>query len=382
MYEDPMRMNHVALIKKASYGLPDSAFLWYNNIKQSLIDYGFTVNNIDRAIFYKTINQIIIIHSDDILIACKLLDDVLDIKSYLKGIYDLSDKGQITDYLGVNYDYDICNKIIRLGQRSKIESLYKLYEQDCPNATKLAIPETTDMYKKSDPFQDINKYQSIIGALNYISTRSRPDISTYISILSKFLKNPTHHHIHLAYKILSFLNLTKKIIIKYEPYDIPGECDIYCYTDASDRYSVEDNGKSTSGIAMFINNNLINWSSTKQSAVSDEICQAELYALNLGLKQALSIRNLLNEIGMPVSTKPITLLCDNKSTINISKEGLKKNSKHYSKKLLYVLDFIERKECVVKYVPTKSNVADILTKIPNHNNLANFINNCNMKHVI
>lgn len=90
--------------------------------------------------------------------------------------------------------------------------------------------------------------------LNYISTRSRPDILTYVAILSKFLKNPSEYHLQIALKILSFLNETKALVIKYEPDKDYPDLQIYCYTDASNKYIVEDEGKCTSGVSILINN--------------------------------------------------------------------------------------------------------------------------------
>ena len=128
---------------------------------------------------------------------------------------------------------------------------------------------------------------------------------------------------------------------------------------------MDNREKRTSGVYITYNAVPIYWASKKQTAVTGEICEGELYALNYGLKSAIPLRNILCELEF-TEEKQIMVYCDKKSTSDISAEGLKKNSKHYSLQLLYINDFIERKEAVTKSISGRSNVADMLTKFQDY----------------
>lgn len=374
-YEDPDRRDYVAMIKKASYGLPDSAYLWYSEISKCLINYGLNVSKSDGCVFYLKDLIFVIVHSDDILVLSNNEESCNSLIKHLKSYYSITVKDEVNKYLGVQYKYFRDPGRLYLFQVNKIDNLFEKYKPLLPKATKLPVPQDANYYKESPLSKDTNTYQSIIGSLNYISTRTRPDISVYVSILSKFLKCPTDHHLQLAYRIISYLHQSRKRILKYSNriQDLPLK--LHTYADASNRFAIQDTGKCTSGITVMLNDDLIYWSSAKQSAVADEICYAELFALNQALKQTLSIRNLLLETSVINNKSVIHLYCDNSSAISIGEDGLKTGSSHYHNKLLFVRDFLNRGECVIKKVPTIDNLADILTKPPTHAVLNNFVDN-------
>ncbi|MBW0589761.1 hypothetical protein O181_129476 [Austropuccinia psidii MF-1] len=72
-------------------------------------------------------------------------------------------------------------------------------------------------------------YKSIIGTLNYISTNTRPDISSAISHVSQFLEQPSLNHWVANLQVLCYLYHTKKLTLNY--YNI-GRKNIITYSDA------------------------------------------------------------------------------------------------------------------------------------------------------
>jgi hypothetical protein len=59
----------------------------------------------------------------------------------------------------------------------------------------------------------------------------------------------------------------------------------------------------------------------------------------------------------------INILCDNQSTIKISKNPVYHlKTKHFEIHLNYVKDMVGKKKLVVKYTPTDKQPADMLTK--------------------
>ena len=61
--------------------------------------------------------------------------------------------------------------------------------------------------------------------------------------------------------------------------------------------------------------------------------------------------------------EPITLYCDNKSAINISKNTvMHTKTKHIAIKYHYVRELVQDKEVKMEYVHTKKQIANIFTK--------------------
>ena len=70
---------------------------------------------------------------------------------------------------------------------------------------------------------------------------------------------------------------------------------------------------------------------------------------------------LLSDLG--VSARPITVCQDNKSTIIMAVKGASfKRTKHLIGRHSYVKERIANGDIVLKYVPTKEMMADLLTK--------------------
>lgn len=62
-------------------------------------------------------------------------------------------------------------------------------------------------------------------------------------------------------------------------------------------------------------------------------------------------------------TELVTLYCDKKSAINISKNHvIHKKIKHIAIKYLYVRELVQDKEVKMEYINTKEKIVDILTK--------------------
>ena len=77
-------------LKKALYGLVESAKLWYEHLKDSLCNIGYRVSQHDQGLFFKA-NELdksfVCIHVDDILIATNSARLQTELLNYLKKTY-------------------------------------------------------------------------------------------------------------------------------------------------------------------------------------------------------------------------------------------------------------------------------------------------------
>ncbi|XP_059650664.1 uncharacterized mitochondrial protein AtMg00810-like [Cornus florida] len=92
---------------------------------------------------------------------------------------------------------------------------------------------------------DPKEFRSLVGGLIYI-THSRPDIMFPVSLLSRFMQNPSKNHFGATKRVIRYIHGTLKFGIRYHHVN---DFKLVSYTD-SDWASCVDDRKSTSGFAL------------------------------------------------------------------------------------------------------------------------------------
>eukprot|EP00253_Pinus_taeda_P003928 PITA_03928 len=136
---------------------------------------------------------------------------------------------------------------------------------------------------------------------------------------------------------------------------------LHAYKDADWAGSVDDR-KSTSGGAFFMGSRLVSWFSKKQSSISLSTAEAEYVAAASCCTQLLWMMQTLQDFQI-TCTPPISILCDNTSAISISKNPIMHSkTKHIPIKYHFLREQVLEQKVKLEYVPSKEQVADILTK--------------------
>ena len=99
--------------------------------------------------------------------------------------FKIKDSGEIKEYLGINVDYDYHKCEMKLSQSKYIESLANKYQ--IQNNKLYSTPMETNLkIKKAESCEYDIKYRNLIGALLYISSSARSDISCSVNYLSRY----------------------------------------------------------------------------------------------------------------------------------------------------------------------------------------------------
>ncbi|MBW0500660.1 hypothetical protein O181_040375 [Austropuccinia psidii MF-1] len=179
----------------------------------------------------------------------------------------------------------------------------------------------TSTKEEETAFADLNiNYQSTTGALTYISTNTRPNITFAEGIVA--------------------------------------------YADADWGNSVV-NRRSTSVYTVTVNGHLASWRTKKQPTVSHSTTEAEHKALSDMTKEVEWLMRLLKEIYSNEGNSTPQLFNDNKGAIdlalsNTNHKGFK--TKHMDIKYHSIRDLIKNSVIKLKYVSTKFMAADFLTQ--------------------
>jgi len=170
---------------------------------------------------------------------------------------------------------------------------------------------------------DPTMYKQLVGSLRYLCN-NRPDLSFVVGLISRFINNPKKSHLTAAKRILRYVKGTLEYGILF-----PRKTDqrTMGYSD-SDWRGDKTNRRRTIGYLFKFLGAPISLCSKKKPVVALSSCEAEYIAGSYAACQAIWLDSLLDELKFEAK-KPIKLLIDNKSTINLAKNPvLHGRSKH------------------------------------------------------
>ncbi|KAG6491196.1 hypothetical protein ZIOFF_052532 [Zingiber officinale] len=182
---------------------------------------------------------------------------------------------------------------ILLRQSAYAKKILSQFQMADCNATKQPMEPKTQLHKDLEETPiDATEYRRVIGCLRYL-LHTRPDLSYYVGMASRYMEKPTSMHHKVVKQILRYLKGTIYFGLAYTKG--PQEISIFGYSD-SDLAGDLDGRKSTSGMAFYFNESLVSWNSQKQKTVALSSCEAEFMAATTAACQALWLRSLVSEL--------------------------------------------------------------------------------------
>ena len=360
-FEQPNSAGMVLRLNKALYGLKQAPRAWNAKLDLELCRLGFKKSEEEHAVYRRSEGEsflIVGVYVDDLIICGPDRNRIDSFKQQMMKLFKMSDLGLLSYYLGI----EVAQKN---GEITICQSAYaaKLVGQcglsDC-NPTDTPMEQRVKLVTgtAAEAF-DVTKYRSIIGSLRYL-VNTRPDIAYAVGMASRFMEAPNKEHWAVVKRIVRYISGTINHGCKYKKGGETG-LNLLGYTD-SDHGGDLVLRKSTTGMAFFLGNNLVTWTSQKQRVVALSTCEAEYVAAAAGACQGVWLSRLIADL-MGRDVQKFRLLVDNKSAIELSKNPVfHERSKHIDTCFHYIRECVSNGQVEIEHVRTDNQLADILIK--------------------
>lgn len=352
--------NKVYRLKKSLYGLKQAARVWNEVLKRSLLKNNCEQSQEDQCLYIrKSVNGTcyILVHVDDILVAGENEFEMEELMKSVGRDFELKDLGDVQQYLGIEVERTVYGDYA-ISQTKYIDKIIQTAGLQDAKASK--FPMDTGYYKlEGDELNSNEKYRQLIGSLLYLSTNTRPDISAAVSILSQRVINPRTTDMNEVKRLIRYLKGTRNMKLHLSSKNTDESLVAYSDSDwAEDRVD----RKSNSGFICYVLGGAVSWTCKKQDIVALSSTEAEYVALTETCKEVLWLKRLTNDFNILVPETTLIKTDSQSCVAMIYNQKSSGRTKHIDARYHFIRNQVEEKRVCLKYHPTETNVADLLTK--------------------
>jgi hypothetical protein len=371
-------------LSKLIYGTKQSAKVWFDHITAIILDYKnlgveeISVSSKDLCFFFMfmegKIALVPVVMVDDILGAGR--EDVWnDFFTYLKTRVKVTGGGKISVWNGLEIRKTPDGYAV--SQSKQVKNMLATIQTEFGKLQSFSTPESVASRNQSSKTQMqvddetldekiVCKFQTILGRVTYVSSRSRPDIAHATNRLGQVSHRASETNQLALDRLVGYLNENPE----KELYFRKGSAiTMAVFADTSfgneEFYAQEmDLGKkSTSGLVALLNGAAVSWKSKLQSVVADSTGYAETIAAHEALKEVKYLKLFLEE--MKVRVDPIPMFFDASNTVSnlLHCNSFKQNGvKFHELKVSAGYQYVKEKLVHPILVRSAENIADALTK--------------------
>ncbi|XP_021992156.1 uncharacterized mitochondrial protein AtMg00810-like [Helianthus annuus] len=351
--------NHVCLLRKSLYGVKQAPRAWYQRFTDYALSLGFHHSRCDASLF--TLHSghdtaFLLLYVDDILLVTSSDHLRKQLMAKLASEFAMKDLGPLSFFLGNSVTRNKNNMF--LSQQSYATDIIK--RANMQNCNPVFTPVDTHAKlsaNSSEPFHDPTLYRSLAEALQYL-TFTRPDITYAVQQICMHMHAPRTDHWNALKRIIRYLKgtITYGLTLGHT-----SASSLLAYTDA-DWAGCPDRRRSTSGYCIYFGDNLIFWSSRRQSTVSRSSEEAEYRGVANVVAELCWLPNLLLELHHPL-TRATLVYCDNVSAIYLSGNPVQhQRTKQIELDIHFVREQVQRGQVRILHVPSRYQIADSFTK--------------------
>ena len=346
-------------------------------MRSTLISWSWRISAYDPCVFINDDTRLILeVHVDDINVMGKDLQMILEFKTQISQTFQMTDEGECSWYLGMHIEQRPGE--VRIHQKKYIDEIVTKYGFRDAASVKTPLEKEVKLRAQDGHTAHARfrkEYQSKVGSLNFASNQTRPDISFATGYVARYASNPNQTHMRAVDRIFEYLkdDPSKGIL-----YSGKHGLQLRGFVD-SDFAGCEDSRKSTTGWVFTLAEGPVSWSSQRQKTVATSTMDAEYIARAEAAKEAVWIRNFINDLRIPgVHIDAVPLYIDNNSALKLTRNPeFHSRSKHIDVKHHFIREKVDDGIINTLRVETSDNLADIFTKglpKPMHTNFVDRLN--------
>lgn len=395
---------HTLIIVKALYGLRSSGKRFNERISDTLRQIGFKPSRADSEVWMREYNEhyeYICLYVDDLAVMAENPSDIFRMLREVGG-YKIREEDGIKYHIGGDFTRDPDGTLC-YGAKTYIKRMLANYQRmfgTMPQEANSPLEPNDHPELDTSEFledEDIKKYQSLIGALQWAISLCRYDINCAVMTMGRFRTAPRKGHLERVKRIVGYLKKYDMGAIRFRtcepdyshleepnvdwtyavygnveediPTDIPKPLGktvvLTCYVDANLLHDLVT-GRSATGILHLLNLTPIDFMAKRQDTVETATYGSEFIAARIAVEQIMDLRNTLRYLGVPIEDKTY-MFGDNQSVVTSSTlphSVLKK--RHQLLAYHRVREAIAAGILRFHHMSGKENPSDVLTKNLSH----------------
>lgn len=342
-------------LRRCVYGLNDASRYWYFRLREELINLGCKCSNKDPSLFIyhqnSRLHGIMMIHVDDILWAGS--------EQFVTKVID-----QIRATFKISSECRSAFKYVGLEINQTKEGIYLSQKQYASEIEEVKI----DNHRKKNlnlPLTDeeTSELRAITGKLNWLATETRPDLAFTVSQLGSSRATATVKTLIKANKIVR--RVKQHDTYMFFPKMDVDKMKVRCYADAS--HNKFEDGGSQGGIFIEIvcqdKTSPASWNSKRIKRIVRSALAAETLAMAQAVEAGYLVSAILSDIlyegKQKISVEAIT---DSYSLYESAHSTKSVEDRKLRVDLGIIRDHITDENLTLNWVPTSSQLSDVLTK--------------------
>jgi hypothetical protein len=186
-------MYYIKLVKSL-YDLKQSGRIWYNRLKEFLLNKGYSISDDCPCVFIRkstTVFCIISVYVDDLNIIGHI-KDIDKVHNYLKAEFKMKDLGRTKFSLGLQLEHlHMAAYVLKVLEKFNMDKSYSART----HMVVRALEKDKDPFRPKEEGEEVlgqeYSYLCVIGALMYLANNMRPDIAFTVNCLARRSVAPT-----------------------------------------------------------------------------------------------------------------------------------------------------------------------------------------------
>jgi len=356
-------------LNKVVYGLDDAPRNWYVTLRSFLESKGVLVSKYDPALFYMYdpdggLIGVMVCHVDDFLWGGNDVFKELIINPLMEKFRIGTVSKTAFRFLGMNVEQHVDG--ITVDQNLFIDKVDKM---ELSKNKRNKLLKLLNISKLNEV--DVSNMRRVLGQLNWVSGKTRPDLSFEACQASTRINEATVKDVSCLNKAVKKLK-SEDWSLMFKHLMLDDTLYVCVFTDASHK-NLPRGGSQEGFVILLVDKNLnccpLDWGSRRIKRVVTSTLAAETLAVQDGVGRAYLLSTILKELLGKTKSVETVLFTDSKSLYDTVKTTNMIEDKKLLVDMCALREMEERNEVDFCWIPTEEQIADSLTKAGASNKL-------------